>query len=108
MSADEEPLRPEPEALLAEAGRANRGRLKIYLGMAPGVGKTYAMLEGARAAQAAGRHVVVGIVETHGRSETAALLQGLDVLPRQAIAHRGHALEEFDLAAALARKPDLI
>ncbi|HVZ02109.1 MAG TPA: sensor histidine kinase KdpD [Dongiaceae bacterium] len=108
MSLSDEPLRPEPEALLKEAGRANRGRLKIYLGMAPGVGKTYAMLEGARAATAAGRHVVVGIVETHGRAETAGLLQGLDVLPRQSISHRGHKLEEFDLAAALARRPDLI
>ena len=108
MSLSDEPLRPEPEALLKEAGRANRGRLKIYLGMAPGVGKTYAMLEGARAAKAAGRNVLVGIVETHGRSETAALLQGLDVLPRQAITHRGHKLEEFDLAAALALRPALI
>lgn len=108
MSLSDEPLRPEPDALLKEAGRGNRGRLKIYLGMAPGVGKTYAMLEGARAAKAAGRDVLVGVVETHGRSETASLLEGLDVLPRQAIAHRGHKLEEFDLAAALARKPALI
>jgi two-component system sensor histidine kinase KdpD len=108
MSLSDEPLRPEPEALLKEAGRSNRGRLKIYLGMAPGVGKTYAMLEGARAAKAAGRNVVVGLVETHGRTETAALLQGLEVLARQTITHRNHTLEEFDLAAALARKPDLI
>ncbi|HVT50728.1 MAG TPA: sensor histidine kinase KdpD [Dongiaceae bacterium] len=108
MSLSDEPLRPEPEALLKEAGRSNRGRLKIYLGMAPGVGKTYAMLEGARAAKAAGRNVVIGLVETHGRTETAALLQGLEILPRQTISHRGHTLEEFDLAAALARKPDLI
>src|SRR3954463_4664666 len=106
MTASDEPFRPEPEALLLEAGRANRGRLKIYLGMAPGVGKTYAMLEGARAAKAPGRKVLIGIVETHGRSETAALLEGLDILPRQAITHRGHQLEEFDLAAAVARKPD--
>ena len=62
MTEAEEPLRPEPEALLAEAGRAGRGRLKIYLGMAPGVGKTYAMLEGARQAKAVGRDVVVGVV----------------------------------------------
>src|SRR5581483_3939476 len=98
MSLSDEPLRPEPEALLQEAGRANRGRLKIYLGMAPGVGKTFAMLEGGRQAKAAGRNVVVGIVETHGRA----------VMPRRAIEHRGHKLEEFDLAAALARKPELI
>src|SRR3569833_3086863 len=108
MTDSEEPFRPEPEALLLEAGRGNRGRLKIYLGMAPGVGKTYAMLEGARAAKAAGRNVVVGLVETHGRAETVALVQGLEVLPRQSISHRGHKLEEFDLAAALARKPALI
>src|SRR5215470_5152546 len=108
MTLRDEPLRPEPEALLKEAGRSNRGRLKIYLGMAPGVGKTYAMLEGARAAKATGRNVVVGLVETHGRAETAALVQGLETLPRQTIAHRGHTLEEFDLAAAIARKPDLI
>jgi len=108
MSFQEEPLRPEPEALLAEAGRGTRGRLKIYLGMAPGVGKTFAMLEGARQAKAAGRDVVVGVVETHGRSETAALLQGLDLIPRRNIAHRGHTLQEFDLAAVLARKPALV
>src|ERR1700754_1617208 len=108
MTEDEEPFRPEPEALLLEAGRGNRGRLKIYLGMAPGVGKTYAMLEGARQAKAAGRDVVVGVVETHGRTETAALLQGLDVIPRRSVAHRGHTLQEFDLAAVLARKPRLV
>ncbi|GAB2179312.1 ATP-binding protein [Dongia sp. agr-C8] len=108
MTDDQEPLRPEPEALLLEAGRGNRGRLKIYLGMAPGVGKTYAMLEGARAAKAAGRNVVIGVVETHGRAETAALLQNLEVVPRRSIAHRGHMLQEFDLAAVLARKPDLV
>ncbi|MDQ7251238.1 ATP-binding protein [Dongia sedimenti] len=108
MTEDEEPFRPEPEALLAEAGRADRGRLKIYLGMAPGVGKTYAMLEGARQAKAAGRDVVVGVVETHGRSETAALVQGLEVVPRRSIAHRGHTLQEFDLAAVLARRPQLV
>ena len=108
MTDDQEPLRPEPEALLLEAGRGNRGRLKIYLGMDPGVGKTYAMLEGARAAKAAGRDVVVGVVETHGRAETAALLQGHEVIPRRSIAHRGHTLQEFDLAGVLARKPALV
>jgi two-component system sensor histidine kinase KdpD len=108
MTEDDEPFRPEPEALLLEAGRGKRGRLKIYLGMAPGVGKTFAMLEGARAAKAAGRDVVVGVVETYGRAETAALLEGLDVIPRRSLAHRGHMLQEFDLAAVLARKPDLV
>src|SRR6185295_9005045 len=98
MIGDDEPLRPETEALLLEAGRGNRGRLKIYLGMAPGVGKTYAMLEGAKQAKAAGRDVVVGVVETHGRTETAALLLGLELIPRRSIVHRGHMLQEFDLA----------
>ena len=108
MTEDEEPLRPEPEALLLEAGRGNRGRLKIYLGMAPGVGKTYAMLEGAKQVKTAGRDVVVGVVETHGRTETAALLDGLEVIPRRSIVHRGHMLQEFDLAGVLARKPELV
>jgi two-component system sensor histidine kinase KdpD len=108
MSEDEEPFRPEPEALLLEAGRGNRGRLKIYLGMAPGVGKTYAMLQGARQAKAAGRDVVVGVVETHGRTETAALLDGQEVIPRRSVVHRGHMLQEFDLAAVLTRKPELV
>src|SRR3954468_13820119 len=108
MRDHDEPIRPEPEALLLEAGRGSRGRLKIYLGMAPGVGKTYAMLEGAKQARVAGRDTVVGVVETHGRAETAALLAGLEVVPRRAIVHRGHMLEEFDLAAVLARKPALV
>lgn len=104
--------RPDPEELLrrvnAEAERALRGKLTIFFGAAPGVGKTYAMLEAARTEQRAGRAVLVGIVETHGRADTAALLQGLDVLPRRTLQHRGVALEELDLDAALARKPGLI
>jgi two-component system sensor histidine kinase KdpD len=108
MTASDEPFRPQPEALLLEVGRGNRGRLKIYLGMAPGVGKTFAMLKGARHAKAAGRDVVVGVVETHGRAETAVLLQDLEVVPRRSLAHRGHMLQEFDLAAILERRPELV
>ncbi|HEY4162290.1 MAG TPA: two-component sensor histidine kinase, partial [Dongiaceae bacterium] len=108
MSVHEEPIRPEPEALLEEAGRANRGRLKIYFGMAPGVGKTFAMLEAARHLKAAGRDVVVGLVETHGRQETIALTEGLEILPHRKLSHRGHVLEEFDVEAALARHPGLL
>src|SRR5262245_8281040 len=108
MNDDREPGRPEPEALLAEAQREGRGRLKVYLGMAPGVGKTFAMLEGARALKAQGIDVVVGIVETHSRKETAALLEGLEVLPRKAIQYRGQTLHEFDIDAALARKPKVM
>lgn len=104
--------RPDPDALLArvqqEESRSRRGRLKVFVGASPGVGKTFSMLEAARAAARAGRDVVVGVVETHGRSETAALVEGLEVLPRQAHTHRGAALEEFDLDAALARHPELV
>ena len=90
--------RPDPDALLArmkreEAG-ASRGRLKIFFGSSAGVGKTYAMLLAARRMSDERRDVVVGIVETHGRSETAALLQGLEVLPRKEIAHKDRALTD--------------
>ena len=79
--------RASPDALLALANEGRRGRLKIFLGASPGVGKTYAMLTAARAAKAEGRDVVVGIVETHGRRETEALLEGLEVLPRKPIVY---------------------
>jgi two-component system sensor histidine kinase KdpD len=104
----EEPARPEPDALLAEASREGRGRLKVYLGMAPGVGKTYAMLEGARRLKAQGLDVAIGVVETHGRTETEALLEGLEILPRRLISYRGVELAEFDIDAALARRPRLL
>jgi two-component system sensor histidine kinase KdpD len=104
--------RPDPEELLArvreEERRAARGRLKIFFGASPGVGKTYAMLEEARAKQREGVGTLVGVVETHGRAETTALLAGLEVLPRRKIEYRGVTLEEFDLDAALARRPTLI
>ena len=104
--------RPDPEALLAQVReaerRAGRGRMKIFFGASPGVGKTYAMLEEASAKGREGGDVVVGIVETHGRPETAALLAGLEALPRRAVEYRGITLHEFDLDAALARRPALI
>jgi two-component system sensor histidine kinase KdpD len=104
--------RPDPEALLArvqeEERRASRGQLKIFFGSAPGVGKTYAMLEAARARVREGVEVVVGVVETHGRPETAALLEGFPALPRRRSEYRGIVLEEFDLDAALTRRPGLI
>lgn len=97
--------RPDPAALLELAAREKRGKLTIFLGMAPGVGKTYAMLERARALKAKGLDVVVGLVETHGRSETLALTDGLETLPRRA----GDAdYGAFDLDAALLRKPQLL
>src|SRR5687767_5218540 len=106
MSASET-VRPSPEALLAEAQRHERGRLKIFLGAAPGVGKTYEMLSVARRKLAEGIDVVIGIVETHGRQETEALVQGLPQIPRRRIAYRGRELDELDLDAVLARRPRL-
>ena len=107
MSLDE-PRRPDPDALLKEAQRAGRGRLKVFLGMAPGVGKTYEMLVQAGRRRIQGTQVLVGVVETHGRSDTAALLDGLEVLPRKPIDYRGHTLLEFDIDAALASRPGLL
>lgn len=104
--------RPDPDELLDRLQRdeekRRRGKLKIFFGASAGVGKTYAMLQAARRRAEEGVEVVVGIVETHGRSETAALTNGLEVLPRQRIAYRGRTLEEFDLDAALERKPQLV
>jgi len=100
--------RPSPEALLREAQQAEQGRLKIFLGAAPGVGKTYEMLTTARAKKAEGTDVVIGVVETHGRKETESLLQGLEILPRRCVAYRGHSLTEMDLDAILARRPRLV
>ncbi len=112
MSTDEsrfrEEGRPDPDALLSSAGRGKRGRLKIFLGMAPGVGKTYEMLTQGRRAQEEHGEVLVGVVETHGRRETEELLDGLEVMARRPIEHRGRILLEFDLDAALACKPRLL
>jgi len=99
--------RPSPEALLDEAARAERSRLKVFVGAAPGVGKTYAMLQAARERRREGVDVVVGVVETHGRAETEALLEGLEVIPRRTIDYRSQALREMDLDAILARRPQL-
>ncbi|MBV6320232.1 two-component system sensor histidine kinase KdpD [Duganella violaceipulchra] len=104
--------RPDPDALLAQVQaqerKAARGKLRIYFGASAGVGKTYAMLAAARKLQADGQPVLVGVIETHGRSETAAMLEGLDVLPLRQVAHRGKQLAEFDIDGALARRPPLI
>ncbi|MBR1222763.1 sensor histidine kinase KdpD [Bradyrhizobium sp. U87765 SZCCT0131] len=109
ISTRDSDQRPSPDALLEAARREDqhRGRLKIFLGAAPGVGKTYEMLQSAHARIRAGTDVVVGIVETHGRLETQALLDGLEVLPRRQIEYRGQVLEEFDLDGLLARHPQL-
>lgn len=100
--------RPSPEALLEAARREDDGgRLKIFLGAAPGVGKTYEMLQSAHAKLKSGVDVVVGVVETHGRLETEALLHGLEVLPRKRLAYKGQAIEEMDLDALLTRRPKI-
>ncbi|CAK7257928.1 MULTISPECIES: sensor histidine kinase KdpD [unclassified Shinella] len=106
--ADDDSRRPDPDTLLALAEKDRRGKLTVFLGAAPGVGKTYAMLSRAGRLKAEGVDVVVGLVETHGRGETAALLDGLEVLPRRQITHRGRGLEEFDLDGALARRPRIV
>jgi two-component system, OmpR family, sensor histidine kinase KdpD len=100
--------RPSPEALLAAAKQEGRGRLKIFLGAAPGVGKTYEMLLSAQARRREGFDVVVGIVEPHGRRETEALLDGLETVPRQQVEYKGHLLAEMDLDAILKRRPKLV
>src|ERR1700730_15057736 len=95
--------RPDPDQLLktvqAEEQLAHRGRLKLFFGASPGVGKTYAMLEAARRRKKEGWDVVIGIVETHKRAETEALLQGLEILPRKEVNYKGVILHEFDLDA---------
>jgi two-component system sensor histidine kinase KdpD len=104
--------RPDPDQLLARVERdkakARRGRLKIFFGAVAGVGKTYAMLLAARERRAENIDIIVGLVETHGRKETAALLEGLEVLPPKLLDYRGTTLREFDLDAALKRKPSII
>jgi two-component system sensor histidine kinase KdpD len=97
--------RPSPDALLKAAARQGRGRLKIFLGAAPGVGKTYEMLTVAQARKREGADVVIGIVETHGRAETLALVEGLPAIERLRVEYKGRMLEEMDLDALLARRP---
>ncbi len=99
--------RPAPDALLDQARKEGRGRLKIFLGPYPGVGKTYAMLQAAQERRREGVDVVVGVVETHGRAETESVLRGLEVLPRRRLPYRGRVLAEMDLEALLWRKPRL-
>ncbi|HZB93000.1 MAG TPA: sensor histidine kinase KdpD [Stellaceae bacterium] len=100
--------RPSPEALLEAAVQEGRGKLKIFLGAAPGVGKTYEMLQAAQAKRRDGADVVIGVVETHGRVETEALLAGLEVVPRRRVEYKGHVLAEMDLDAILVRRPQIV
>ena len=100
--------RPDPEALLRAAAQEGRGRLKVFLGAAPGVGKTYEMLNEGGARRRAGVDVVVGVVETHGRAETEALLDGHEIVPRRQVEYQGRTLGELDVDAVLARRPQLV
>jgi two-component system sensor histidine kinase KdpD len=104
--------RPDPDLLLAKVKRqeaqGRRGKLRIYFGSSAGVGKTYAMLVAAHKLKAEGRDLVIGVIETHGRAETAALLADLEILPPKLMPHRGKEMSEFDLDAALQRRPSLI
>ncbi|MFG1394250.1 DUF4118 domain-containing protein [Xanthobacter agilis] len=100
--------RPSPDALLESAERETRGRLKIFLGAAPGVGKTFEMLMSGRARLSDGMDVVIGVVETHGRKETEALVEGFEIIPRHAVEYKGRVLDEMDLDAILARQPTLV
>src|SRR5215472_3933952 len=102
--------RPTPEALLEAARREERrvGKLRIFVGAAPGVGKTYEMLLQAQARKKDGYDVVAGIVETHGRKETEALLTGLEIIPRRRLPYKGQLLDEMDLDAIIARHPQIV
>jgi len=102
-----EDARPSPDALLAEARRETRGRLKIFLGAAPGVGKTYAMLEAAHGRLRDGIDVAAGVIETHGRGDTQRLIEGIEVLACRDVEYRGHRFHEMDLDSVLARRPAL-
>src|SRR6187551_716384 len=99
--------RPTADALLARIQAQDRARLRIYIGAAPGVGKTYEMLQEARALRARGLDVVVGFVETYGRAGTEAQLQDLEIVPRRPIEYRGVTMEEMDVDAILARRPEV-
>ena len=102
------PDRPQPEAFLRAAAQEGRGRLKVFLGAAPGVGKTYEMLNEGMARRKAGTDVVIGIVETHGRAETEMLTHGHEIIPRRTVDYQGRVLPEMDIDAILARAPKLV
>ena len=96
------------DALAGELRRQNSGHLTLFLGAAPGVGKTYAMLSRARELRRQGVDLVIGVVETHGRSETAALTEGHELIPRRQIEYQGHRLDEMDLDAIVQRQPRIV
>src|SRR5215510_11742814 len=99
--------RPSGDQMLARIQSADRARLRIYIGAAPGVGKSYSMLEDAHAFRREGIDVVIGLVETYGRSDTAAQVRDLEIVPKRKIDYRGVVLEEMDVDAILARRPQM-
>jgi two-component system sensor histidine kinase KdpD len=99
---------PRPEDFLELVERSRRGRLKVYIGFAAGVGKTYRMLQDAQALKARGGDVAIGLIETHGRAETAALMTGLEQIPLRTVAYRGVAVKELDLEGVIARHPEVV
>jgi len=101
-------IRPSPDALLKQAGAGSRGRLKVFLGAAPGVGKTYEMLSQGRQRRLEGMDVVIGVVETHGRIETDHLAKGFELIPKKRLSYKGRVLAEMDLDAILQRRPKLV
>jgi two-component system, OmpR family, sensor histidine kinase KdpD len=105
---ESDPNRPDPEALLSEVAQEGRGGLKIFLGASPGVGKTFKMLQAAQEARSEGVDLVIGLIESHGRAETEALAEGLELIPRQRIPYRGRIFEELDLDAILQRAPAVV
>jgi len=100
-------VRPSAEQLLERIKQQDRAKLRVYIGAAPGVGKTYSMLEDARALETRGVDVVIGLVETYGRAETEAQIGGLEIIPRRKIPYKGVEIEEMDVDAILARKPQM-
>ena len=104
----EEPRRTSPDVFLRLIEKSRRGKLKIYIGHAAGVGKTYQMLEDAHALKAQGADIVAGVIETHGRAETAAKIGGLEVIPRRRVSYKGKEIEELDLPAILKRRPEIV
>jgi two-component system sensor histidine kinase KdpD len=108
LEAEPREGRPSPESFLLEAEKENRGRFKLFIGAAPGVGKTYEMLRVGKAKLAEGVDAVIGVVETHGRAETAALVEAFEVIPRRKVTYKGRETDEMDLDAILARRPQLV
>src|SRR3979411_1333169 len=108
MSDDSANKRPSPDALLNEARKEGQGRLKIFLGAAPGVGKTYEMLSQGRQRRLDGVDAIIGVVETHGRVETDLLTKSFEIVPKKRVLYKGHVLAEMDLDAILQRRPRLV